>query len=273
MVCDCKTVYCFSLEHQCICYCCTYGSLLSETQLYAETMESEIYGFTAEYNVYDWEVEEFYYEDAEGEEISELAEYEEQENDALPVPCMLIKLSAENNTCETLYFFTGMPQTMPTVKYIPASKSFLLFNYKSMQIEQFFCENGNIRFLFEALTRENDMPPNAIHIHPNHPEEFYFMYPENCYLTSITASRFSVLMKYPIRGINKLLSDSAQERDLTFKTFVVPANNRFIVGTDTNVYEWNSEEDTLILKYNLAYYNCTDLIYDSEQERIFDTYV
>lgn len=269
MVCDCKTVYCFSLEHQCICYCRTYGSLLSETQLYAETMESEIYGFTAEYNVYDWEVEEFYYEDAEGEEISELAEYEEQENDALPVPCMLIKLSAENNTCETLYFFTGMPQTMPTVKYIPASKSFLLFNYKSMQIEQFFCENGNIRFLFEALTRENDMPPNAIHIHPNHPEEFYFMYPENCYLTSITASRFSVLMKYPILGINKLLSDSAQERDLTFKTFVVPANNRFIVGTDTNVYEWNSEEDTLILKYNLAYYNCTDLIYDSEQERIF----
>ena len=95
------------------------------------------------------------------------------------------------------------------------------------------------------------------------------MYPENCYLTSITGSRFSILMKYPILGVNKLLSDSDQERELTFKTSVAPANNRFIVGTDTNVYEWNSEEDTLILKYNVTYYNCTDLIADPKRSRFF----
>lgn len=75
------------------------------------------------------------------------------------------------------------------------------------------------------------------------------MYPDNCYLTSITASRFSILMKYPIAEINRLLTDSDQERELVFKTSAAPSNNRFLTGTDTNVYEWNAEEDTLIRKY------------------------
>lgn len=257
MVCDSKTIYSFSLDDQAVQYNYTCKDLLSETQLYAEHIESEIYGFTAEYNMYDWEyADDFYVEDGE--------EYNEEDNE-FPILCMLVKISATNGSLEVLYTYMGMPQTMPTAKYIPATESFLLFNYDTKQIEQFFCSNGRIRTLFENLTKENNMPPNAIYAHPEHPYEFYFMYPDNCYLTSITASRSSVLMKYPISGINKLLADSGQERELVFKTSVAPSNNRFIVGTDTNVYEWNSEEDTLILKYNIAYYNCTDLITDPEK--------
>lgn len=260
MVCDSKTIYSFSLDTQAVQYYYTCHELLSETQLYAEHIESKIYGFTAEYNVYDWEyADESYVEDDE--------EYDEKED--LPILCMLVKISATDGTLEVLYTYTGMPQTMPTAKYIPSTESFLLFNYDTMQIEQFFCSNGRVRTLFENMTKENNMPPNAIHVHPEHPCEFYFMYPDNCYLTSITTSRFSVLMKYPISGINKLLTDSEQERELIFKTSVAPYNNRFIVSTDTNVYEWNSEEDTLILKYNIAYYNCTDLITAPEKSCFF----
>ncbi|MDE7201551.1 MAG: NACHT domain-containing protein [Lachnospiraceae bacterium] len=277
MVCDSKTIYIFSLYDHTVYGYCTCNELLSETQLYAEHIEAPIYGFTAEYNLYDWEyADDFYAED--NNDYNEDDNYEddnyedddyEGDDDELPILCMLVKVSVMDSSLEVLYTYTGMPQTMPTAKYIPATESFLLFNYDIMQIEQFFCSNGKKRSLFEDLTKENDMPPNAIHVHPEHPDEFYFMYPSNCYLTSITASRFSVLMKYPISGINKLLTDSDQERELIFKTSVAPSNNRFIVGTDTNVYEWNAEEDTLILKYNIAYYNCTDLITDPEKSRFF----
>lgn len=258
MVCDSKTIYAFSLDDQTVHGYCTCNELLSETQLYAEHIGATIYGFTAEYNLYDWEyADDFYDED------------EEDDDDELPIPCMLVKIPVMDGSLEVLYTYTGMPQSMPTEKFISATESFLLFNYDTMQIEQFFCSNGRKRSLLESLTKENDMPPNAIHVHPEHPDEFYFMYPNNCYLTSITTSRFSVLMKYPIAGINRLLTDSDQERELTFKTSVAPAGNRFIVGTDTNVYEWNSEEDTLILKYNIAYYNCADLITDPDKSRFF----
>lgn len=269
MVCDSKTVYCFSLEDQHIRYCHTYNSLLMDTQLYADSVDTAIWGFTAEYNLYDWEYDDTRYEQEEDYLNTENIDEEYAEEGDLPIPCLLVKLSTENDTLEILYSFTGMPQTIPTAKYCPITKSFLLFNYETMQIEQFFCRSRKTRFLFENLTRENDMPPSAIHIHPQHPEEYYFMYPENCYLVSITSSRFSILMKYPIGGINKLLSDSNQEQELFFKTSVVPTNNRFVVGTDTNVYEWNSAEDTLLLKYNTAYYNCADLIADPDRDCFF----
>lgn len=253
MVCDSKTIYRFSLDGQTV-HFCTCNELLSDTQLYAEHMESVIYGFTAEYDLYEGQYDDTEYED---------------EDDESPVLCMLVKIVAMDGSLEVLYTYAGMPQTIPTAKYIPAARSFLLFNYDTMQIEQFFCDSRRVRTLFDNLTKENNMPPNAIHIHSEHPDEFYFMYPDNCYLTSITASRFAVLMKYPISGINKLLTDSDHERELTFTTSVAPSNNRFIVGTDTNVYEWDSEEDTLILKYNIAYYNCTDLIVDHEKSCFF----
>lgn len=272
MVCDSKTVYCYSLNDQSIHYCHTYKNLLSETQLYADGIDTAIFGFTAEFNLYDWEYDDILY--AKEEDYAPVEEEfegytKEDEEDEMPVLCLLLKLSAADDTSEILYTFTGMPQIMPTAKYIPATASFLLFNYETMQIEQFFCRNGKIRFLFEELTKENDMPPSAIHIHPKHSGEYYFMYPDNCYLVSITASRFSILMKYPIHDINKLLSDSEQERELTFKTSVTPMNHRFLVGTDTNVYEWDTEEDTLLLKYNIAYYNCADLITDPQRGRFF----
>ncbi len=253
MVCDSKTIYGFSLEDQTV-HACTCNELLYETQLYAEHIESVIYGFTAEYNLYEGE-----YDDAECND----------EDDEFPIQCMLFTISIMNGYMEVLYTYNGMPQTMPTAKYIPSTKSFLLFNYDTMQIEQFFCASGKTRAIFDNLTKENNMPPNAIHAHSEHPDEFYFMYPDNCYLTSITATRFAVLMKYPISGINKLLTDSDHERELTFTTSVAPKNNRFIVGTDTNVYEWDSEEDTIILKYNIAYHNCTDMIADLERSRFF----
>ena len=265
MVCDDITIYIFSLQSQTIHSSGSFKELLSETQLYADSIEAEIWGFTAEYNVYDWEyAEEFYSNDEE-----EIYDDTESEDEELPVACMLLKISEMNGTFETLYHFTGMPQTTPTAMYSPATKSFLLFNYETMQIEQFFCNNGRIRTMFKSMTKENDMPPSAIHVHPANPYEFYFMYPDNCYLTSITASRFSILMKYPIAEINRLLTDSDQERELVFKTSAAPSNNRFLTGTDTNVYEWNAEEDTLIRKYNIAYYNCTGLIADSKRECFF----
>ncbi len=40
-------------------------------------------------------------------------------------------------------------------------------------------------------------------------------------------------MKYPISGVNKLLAESEQEGELSFKTAVVPYKNRFIVGNDS----------------------------------------
>lgn len=33
--------------------------------------------------------------------------------------------------------------------------------------------------------------------------------------------------------------------------------NRFIVGNDSNTYEWDTENDALVRKYNCVYYNCT----------------
>ncbi len=269
MVCDNKTVYGFSLDNYAVRYCFSYEDLLSETQLYADHIKASIYAFTAEYDVYEFGEYDIIYDaddDHKGED--EAGEYME-EDEELPVFCQLMKLSVTDGTSKILYSFNGMPGTMPTAKYIPASDSFLLFNYENLKIEQFFCKSGKVCALFDELTKENDMPPSAIHIHPEHPLEYYFMYPENCYLTSITGARFSILMKYPILGVNKLLSDSDQERELTFKTSVVPVNNRFIVGTDTNVYEWNSEEDTLIFKYNVTYYNCTDLIADPKRSCFF----
>ena len=269
MVCDNKTVYGFSLDNYALCYCCVYQDLLTETQLYADHIESAIYVFTAEYDVYEFEEYDIIYDaddDCNGED--DPGEYMEEDEEQ-PVFCQLMKLSLTDGSSKILYSFTGMPGTIPTAKYIPATDSFLLFNYETLQIEQFFCKNGKTRSLFDALTKENDMPPSAIYIHPEHPFEYYFMYPDNCYLTSVTRDRFFILMKYPILGVNKLLSDSDQQRELTFKTSVAPANNRFIVGTDTNVYEWNSEEDILILKYNVTYYNCTDLIADPKRARFF----
>lgn len=185
MVCDSKTIYIFSLDDHSIHGYCTCNELLSETQLYAEHIESAIYGFTAEYNLYDWE----YADDFYAEEDEDFNDEDCEEDDGkLPILCMLVKIPSMDGSLEVLYTYSGMPQTMPTAKYIPTTESFLLFNYDIMQIEQFFCSNGKKRSLFENLTKENDMPPNAIHIHPKHPDEFYFMYPNNCYLTSTSFS-------------------------------------------------------------------------------------
>lgn len=65
------------------------------------------------------------------------------------------------------------------------------------------------------------------------------------------------IMKYPLVGVRKLLSESEQGGELYFKTSVVPSRNRFQISNDTTTYEWNADEDILVPRYNMQYYSCT----------------
>lgn len=104
------------------------------------------------------------------------------------------------------------------------------------------------------------MPPFEIHIHPERPNEFFFMYPQNGYDVSISpVDSPTVLMKYSIAGVEKMLMNT-EEGELTFRTNTVPMNGHFIVGNDTNTYEWDLVNESLILKYNSTQYNCTALL-------------
>lgn len=233
--------------------------LMKDTRLYAADLYAPIYTFTAEYNPYDWDnwYTESYQED------------EEEESD-IPIPCQLYMLSSAAKEETLLHTFMGMPQTVPTAKYIPAINSFLYFNNETLQIEQYNCTSGMIRPVYKELTADNDMPPSYIHIHPENPSECYFMYPDNCYLVDLTARYGNgILMKYPLAGVRKLLSESEQGGELYFKTSVVPSRNRFQVSNDTTTYEWNADEDTLVPRYNMQYYSCTALISDPGHRMFF----
>ena len=123
-------------------YCFRYAELLSETQLYADHIEASIYAFTAEYDVYEFEEYDIIYDvddDCNGEDKSEEGIEEDEE---LSVFCQLMKLSVTDGASKILYSFNGMPGTMPTAKYIPASDSFLLYNYETSKIEQFSVKVG-----------------------------------------------------------------------------------------------------------------------------------
>lgn len=256
-ICDYNTVYCHTMKDFSLVYKRKYDELLKHSQLYTKDMVSPIYAFTAEYNSYDWES--WYTED-----------FEEEENEfsELSIPCLICRLSCESADTEILYSFTGMPETVPTAQYIPNYQSFLLFNYDNRQIEFFDCIEGRACTIYEELTLENDMPPDFIHLHPLHSNECYIMYPENSYLVDINpANGNGIIMKYPIGGVNKLLAESELESELSFKTAVAPYKNRFIVGNDSTVYEWNSDEDTLQLKYNIVFYSCTGLFNDLKRQQ------
>lgn len=84
------------------------------------------------------------------------------------------------------------------------------------------------------------------------------MYPNVCFAAVVDASGYGkILMTYSIEGVEKLLSNSDLSGELEFKTAVAPTLNRFIVGNDSNTYEWDTENDALVRKYNCVYYNCT----------------
>ena len=79
-----------------------------------------------------------------------------------------------------------------------------------------------------------------------------------CFDTVIDANgNGKILMTYSIEGVEKLLPNSDLSGELQLKTAVVSTLNRFIVGNDTNAYEWHTENDTLVRKYNCVYHNCT----------------
>lgn len=233
--------------------------LLKDTRLYADNLFAPIYAFTAEYNPYDWE-----------SWYTESYQEEENEESDTSILCQLYLLLLKTKEETLLYTFMGMPQTTPTAKYIPAINSFLYFNNDTFQIEQYNCSAGNVRTAYKELTIDNGIPPAYIHIHPENPNECYFMYPDNCYLVDL-AARYGngILMKYPLVGVRKLLSESEQGGELYFKTSVVPSRNRFQISNDTTTYEWNADEDILVPRYNMQYYSCTALISDPEHEMFF----
>ena len=79
-----------------------------------------------------------------------------------------------------------------------------------------------------------------------------------CFDTVIDANgNGKILMTYSIEGVEKLLPNSDLSGELQLNTAVVSTLNRFIVGNDTNAYEWHTENDTLVRKYNCVYHNCT----------------
>lgn len=281
MLCDYKHIYCFSLNENNLLYYHKYEELFKESRLYADSHTSLIFAFSAEYDLFEMDNEfmeswEYADEDFKDLEINYTSEENQKEHDfdsddyeedSSSIPCMLCTLDPNTGIFEILYTFTGMPQTTPTAKYIPDGSYFLFFNYTNKQIEQFFCETQSVRTVFEELTIENDMPPSAIYLHKEHQGECYLMYPDNCYIVDPNTSVGNgILMKYPVSGINKLLAQSGQESDMTFKTTVAPIKNRFIVNNDTNNYEWDVENDRLYSKYNTAYYGCTGLISDELHE-------
>ena len=84
------------------------------------------------------------------------------------------------------------------------------------------------------------------------------MYPNVCFDAVIDGNgNGKILMTYSIEGVEKLLPNSDLSGELEFKTAVAPTLNRFIVGNDSNTYEWDTENDALVRKYNCVYYNCT----------------
>lgn len=182
------------------------------------------------------------------------------------IPCCIYELPYDpGRYSRKLYFFTGTGGTSPTVEYIPYINSFMLFNYSRMQMELYDCGDGSITPVFPEIIESNNMPPSHFHPHPAHPAECYIMYPHVCYLVDLDhPDRTGILMEYFIDKTAKLLPEGNTADDLYFKTSVPPVDGRFIVSDDSFIYEWDSEHDSLLLRYNVAYYETTDLIYDQQ---------
>lgn len=255
---DYKNICCFSLPNLKTIYAFTCPDLMKRSTLYAKTAASSIYVFTAEYNLYT-DVE-----DLDEAEEWDLEEEEEIMEENIGVPCQICRLYPTSKRFHILQSFVSTPQAEPTATYLPQKNAFLYYDYTTREIIYFDCVFQRAHAVLQELTTENPFQPSYIHLRPGHPEECYIMYPDDCYLIDMQNSEnISVIMKYPVSGLHKLLEGTEQEGELYFKTAVVPNQNRFLVSNDTTTYEWNTEEDTLFPRYNLLYYSCAGLIRDT----------
>lgn len=241
-----NTVYCFDIQTNKKIYDQQF-TFFKHTELFAASGLSKIYAYTAEYdslsvNPYGgWE------------------DYEEEDR----IYCKIRELCPYNQTEQTIYRFTGAFGTSPTVKYLSHNCSFLLFNYDKNCIERFECKSHSVIPVFEELTCENNVPPSAIHQSMDNKDVYFVMYPDVCFEGTIDIYGYSSILKeYFISGVAKLLSDSGSYEELHFLTSVAPSNNRFLIRNDINTYEWDTKNETLNLRYNCVFYNCTDLLVD-----------
>lgn len=241
-----NTVHCFNLQTSQKNYQHKF-SFLKHTELFASSNLSNIYAYTAEYDILSFEPYGGRTDDEEEDRIY----------------CEIRELCPYNQTERTIYEFTGIFGTSPTVKYISHNSSFLLYNYDSGCIERFECNSHSAIPVFEELTREDDIPPSAIHQSMDNNDVYFIMYPNVCFEGTIdTYGNSSILKEYFISGISKLLSNSDSHEELSFLTSVSPSNNRFLITNDINTYEWDTKNETLNLRYNCVFYNCEGLLVD-----------
>lgn len=255
LLCDHKTVYCMDIETGAQLHSGVFD-LYKQSELYADSADSEVFAYTAEYNTYETDAALMETWDRDDGDYSDDEDDEEEFPDG--IPCALCALILTTGEMRTLYSYIGEPGVAPTVSYDYNTGCFLLYNYDGHHIERFDCVSQRRDIILEELTDGCDTPPTEIHPHPERPNKYYVMYPNVCFDAVIDASGYGkILMTYSIEGVEKLLPNSDLSGELEFKTAVAPTLNRFIVGNDSNTYEWDTENDALVRKYNCVYYNCT----------------
>ena len=265
ILCDYKSVYCIDIETGKPIHSGVFD-LYTQSELYADSANAEVFAYTAEYNTY--ETDAALMETWDNDEGCDYSSDEEDEEDFPDgIPCALCSLIFTTGEMRTLYFYTGEPGVAPTISYDYRTKSFLIYNHDGHQIERFDCVSLQRTIILKELLAGQGIPPAEIHPHPEHRNEYYIMYPNVCFTAVIDASGAGkILMTYSIEGVEKLLPNSDLSGELKFKTAVTPTMNRFIVGNDSNTYEWDTENDALVRKYNCVYYNCTAFFPDSAKE-------
>lgn len=262
LLCDKSVIYCYGLDDTVPLYSRKQEVLVEGTILYTPDSRSPILAFTGDYDPSEWMdwYTETYLEDSNDDA---------PDNDAIPeqepaITCHIYELACDSDQYRELYCFTGMDGTPPTAEYIPDLGGFLIFNYGKMRIEFFDCTDGTVTEMFRDIVCTNSIPPAHFHLHEAHHGECYIMYPDVCYLVDLEHPDSSgIIMKYFIDGVAKLLPEGNTADELYFRTGVRPANGRFIVTNDNFIYEWDSENDFLLPRYNVVYYEVSNLIVDS----------
>ncbi len=249
---DRKIVYCIDTLTQKIAYTSKF-ELYKQSELYAEDVNSNIFAYTAEYDTY--ETDEALMSTWINDE--DFMDYDMEEDFETGIPCALCILDVKKNKTQFIYNYTSEPSTAPASVYLPNSKSFIIYNYINKCLEQVFCENKKCKKIMDVINPIN-VCPSAIHPKCGCENEIFIMYPGICYEANIVGNG-QVLMTYSATEIGKRIPDSEQGEEIEFLPYVVPKRNRFIVGDDTNKYEWDSMKDSITLKYNSALYGTTAL--------------
>ncbi len=273
VICDEKNVIILDIQEKNIVYNFNV-ELNKNTELYAQDISSPMYAFSSDYNPYitDGQFVDGY------DDLSDEDEY-------IEVFCEISSIDFQTKEKEKLLEFFSEPGTHPTFTYIPHRTAFVYYNFETKNMELFDCVGRVVEVIIENAPsliniEHNDYleSPKAIHPNPNNKNECYVMYDTTCYEVNINnRNTNNIIMEFSVEGIKKLLENSEDVSNgtntsideksagnnetniniksaLMFKTNVIPTNNCFIISNDTNTYEWNSENDTIILKYNCAYY-------------------